>query len=423
MDAGMRAILRELQSAQLFRYAAAYIVLAWTSIEVLDVIGGEGWGEGWYFSAIVYSWVSFFPIYLIFIWLFNRRRHPIDGESSLGVRHGVDFALVVVSVALIAVSGVRVAAALSPSAVYAGDPFEQEPASEIRIGSRSFLESALFANVYAIVLRESHPDIRVIVDEYQGDVPYMLRNLLRGELDLWMDYSATILATHLQLPLEQQLPPEAHAIESLNQRIEEDGAYRTRVLGRMGFKNQYTIVMLRERAHETLGEDPRNWTITDIAAYSRNRELVLGYPIGFENRVDGLEGLLRQYDLNFEGRSYEHDETYRMLDSEETDIAIGFTTDAELSDTEKYVTLRDDARVWPDYWAVSMIDRDFADANPRLVDTIVELNDAFTEADVRFALAQLRGPGGITESEIRIEDFTKVAEQARQMLRSKGFVD
>jgi glycine betaine/choline ABC-type transport system substrate-binding protein len=99
--------------------------------------------------------------------------------------------------------------------------------------------------------------------------------------------------------------------------------------------------MLRSRAQE-LGVE----TISDLEGESQDLTL-FGSP-ECRQRIDCLLGLQQNYGLEFQKFTpVDIGLRYEVLDNGQADLSILFTTDAQLSESDKYVLLEDDQQVLP----------------------------------------------------------------------------
>lgn len=408
----------ELRRAHVFRYSGLYFAFAWGSITVVDVIGDNIGAPAWIEPILVALWVTIFPVFLLFIWV-NRRKH-ISAEHTIS-RGGFDIIIAIIVSAIVIYSGIRLVALFSDGSNRTTKQYEFSE-NLIRIGGKDFLEQSLLVELLAHKIENDFPDITVNREHYIGETDYVLSRVIRGEVDLWVDYSGTILSVHLNKQTEVTQRVGNHTTNALNRLILEDGIYPSQVLSPLGFENNYTLVMRRSDAVRLLGPEPADWTISNLAQISRNQEFSFGVNYGFAARADGMRGLSDYYDLEYKVQQFDHDDVYRMLETSAVDFVIGFTTDAQLGYNERFLELRDDKGFWPIYRAYPLINSQYAKENPEVVESINSLRNEFSAIQIRTALRRIQD-AGFTMENVRARDFNIIREEARRMLSERGLIN
>jgi osmoprotectant transport system permease protein len=212
----------------------------------------------------------------------------------------------------------------------------------VAIGSKKFTESVVLGELARLVLREGGVDC-----EHRrelGGTRVLFEALLRGDLDLYPEYSGTIRA---------ELAPEAHSDEEAAAILRARGV----VVGvALGFSDTYALGMKRARAAE-LGIAK----ISDLAAHAALR---FGLSDEFMRRQDGWPALQKRYGLaDRDVRGLDHELAYRGLDAGALDVVDLYSTDAEVR-SEDLVVLVDDLRHFPEYRALFLERADLATRVP-----------------------------------------------------------
>jgi len=148
----------------------------------------------------------------------------------------------------------------------------------IRVGSKSFTESYILAEVIAQVIEqvgEARAERRVGL----GGTGLTQRALESGAIDVYPEYTGTLARVILKDPALQ-------SIEALRARLEPGGLT---ISASLGFANTYALAIRAEQA-ERLGLR----TIGDLA---RHPELRAAFSSGFLERDDGWPGLRARYGL------------------------------------------------------------------------------------------------------------------------------
>ena len=220
------------------------------------------------------------------------------------------------------------------------------PDGVIRVGSKSFTESYILAEVAAQIIEqvgEARAERRVGL----GGTGLTYRALESGAIDLYPEYTGT-LARVLLKDASLETP------EAIRARLLPGGLT---VSASLGFVNTYALAV-RADAAERLGLR----TIGDLV---RHPELRAAFSSGFLEREDGWPGLRTRYGLTLARvEVMEHALTYRAIASGQVDVMDVFSTDGQL-ERLKLRLLDDDRRFFPDYSAVLLARREMTERYPR----------------------------------------------------------
>jgi osmoprotectant transport system permease protein len=233
--------------------------------------------------------------------------------------------------------GVLLAGASPPAAAAEG---------VIRVGSKSFTESYILAEVAAQIVEqvgEAQVERRVGL----GGTGLTYRALESGAIDLYPEYTGTLARVLLK-------EPALETADAIRARLQARGLT---VSAPLGFANTYALAVRADTAAR-LGLA----TIGDLA---RHPELRAAFSSGFLEREDGWPGLRARYGLRLERvEVMEHAVTYRALASRQVDVMDVFSTDGQL-ERLKLKLLADDRRFFPDYSAVLLARREMTERYPR----------------------------------------------------------
>ncbi len=220
------------------------------------------------------------------------------------------------------------------------------PEGAIRVGSKSFTESYILAEVAAQLI-EQVGEARAERQVGLGGTGVTYRALESGAIDLYPEYTGTLGRVILK-------DPSLATPETIRARIEARGLT---ISAPLGFANTYALAVRSETA-QRLGLR----TISDLA---RHPELAAAFSSGFLEREDGWPGLKRHYGLSLARVGVmEHALTYRALANGDVDVMDVFSTDGQL-ERLRLLLLEDDRRFFPDYSAVLLARREIAERFPR----------------------------------------------------------
>lgn len=271
----------------------------------------------------------------------------------------------------------------------------------ITVGSKNFTEQVILGEIVAqhVSLRLS---TRVDRKLNLGGTLLAHQAMLQGGLDLYPEYTGTALTAILKLPLTSD-PAEALA----RVRLEYETRFRIYWLDPLGFNNTFAMVIRGEDARRSRIE-----SLSDAARYAAGKEgwrLGVGYE--FQQRPDGLPGLLKTYKLPLKGspKTMDLGLLYKALEQKQVDMVAANATDGQLAAMDVTV-LKDDRRYFPPYQAALTVRADTLAAHPGLKDALALLSGKFSDEIMRALNHQVDGK------------HRPVSEVAVTFLRAAGFM-
>ena len=213
------------------------------------------------------------------------------------------------------------------------------------VGSKRFTESYVLGEIINISLRDA--GVEAIHRQGLGNTAIIIQALKTGEIDVYPEYTGTILREILKRP-------ESHAsLSELNEWLKPLGLKAAIPLG---FNNTYALAMTPEKARE-LGLK----RISDIENLASKEQSTLRMALSpeFKTRVDGWPSLVQTYDLKIKlGKVLEHGLAYAALVRGDIDIVDAYSTDAAITKND-LILLEDDKQAFPRYDAVLLMRSDF----------------------------------------------------------------
>lgn len=232
-------------------------------------------------------------------------------------------------------------------------------AADVVVASKQDAETSILAEMAAALIRSEGIGVRVV--HSLGGTPVVWQALLRGDVDIYPEYTGTIAQQILK-------DPTLTSFDRLRALLAEKGVGITKPLG---FANNYALGMKADRAAE-LG-------IRSISDLVRHNDLRYGFSPEFLGRADGWPGLQQRYGLPQRSvRAYDHQLAYRGLEAKEIDVTDLYTTDAEIR-TRSLVALNDDRGYFPRYEAVFVYRLDLERRAPLALTAIHRLEGRLTE--------------------------------------------
>lgn len=202
----------------------------------------------------------------------------------------------------------------------------------IRIGSKIFTESVVLGEIATRAIREAGET--AVHRRELGGTRVLWSALLGGEVDIYPEYTGTL---RYEILANQRIDDQNDLVAVL-------AARGLAITAPLGFENTYALGMRKERARG-LGIE----RISDLVAHPALR---FGFSNEFMDRGDGWPGLRTHYGLpQTQVRGLDHDLAYRGLITDDIDVVVLYSTDAEIGYYDLKV-LDDDRQYFPDYHAV-----------------------------------------------------------------------
>lgn len=222
------------------------------------------------------------------------------------------------------------------------------------IGSKNFTEQIIMGSMLGYLIEEK-TDLNVETKLNLGGTQVAFEALKKGDIDLYVDYTGTMLLNILGEENIYKTP------EDMYNRVKEQFSekFDLETLPTLGFNNTYALAVTPEtKAKYNLQ------TISDLQAVEH--ELIAGPTIEFVNRTDGLLGVQDVYGLDFkEVRPVDGALRYSAIQSGESQVIDVFTTDG-LMEKFNLEILEDDKNFFAPYYAVPLVRQDTLAKYPEL---------------------------------------------------------
>jgi glycine betaine/choline ABC-type transport system substrate-binding protein/ABC-type proline/glycine betaine transport system permease subunit len=218
-------------------------------------------------------------------------------------------------------------------AALVGSSWASEKKPTIRIGSKTFAESYILAELAAQLLE--HDGYRVERKHGLGGTLIMYQALLAAQIDIYPEYTGTLVQAILKQPgISAQRIDEALSKKSL------------KLISRFGFNNSYAIAIASDIATKN--------NITNISDLRHFPDLAMAFSLEFLNREDGWPALKQHYQLQQQPRGIVHALAYPAIDSGQLAATDAYTTDGEIH-PQRLLLLNDDKQFFPKYYAGLLI--------------------------------------------------------------------
>ena len=249
----------------------------------------------------------------------------------------------------------------------------------ITVGSKNFTEQVILGEIVAQHLE--HRLVRKVDRKLNlGGTLLVHQALVNGEVDLYPEYTGTALMTVLTLPSSAD-PAAGMAVV----RAEYQARFGVEWMEPLGFSNAFAMVIRGEDARKS-----RIKTLSDAARYRSDWTLGVGYE--FQQRSDGLAGLLKTYNLPVSGspKTMDLGLLYKALEQKQVTMIAASATDGPLSVLDVTV-LGDDKGYFPPYQAALAVRAEILNAEPLLRQALNELSGKFSDTIMRKLNYQVDG--------------------------------
>jgi glycine betaine/choline ABC-type transport system substrate-binding protein len=214
------------------------------------------------------------------------------------------------------------------------------------VGAKNFTEQLILGELMAQVI-ENRAQRKVERRFNLGGTMICHGALLKGEIDVYAEYTGTGLTAILKEPVISD--PEK-ALRRVRKGYGE--RFGIRWLKPFGFNNTYAITV---RQNEALKHGWRS--ISDLKR--DQNDLRAGFTAEFSEREDGYPGLSRAYGLQF-SKVMDLDPAlmYKAIANQEVDVICAFATDGRI-EAFGLMPLRDDREFFPPYFAAPVVREEF----------------------------------------------------------------
>ena len=268
--------------------------------------------------------------------------------------------------------------------------------SKIKIGSKSFTESLILGEMYALALEDGGFKV-----ERKLNLSGMLAHeaLKKGDIDVYPEYTGTGLINIME---EEPISDPQKVYDMVS------GFYKEKFdlvwLTPSNANNTQAIAVSR-KASEEYGIK----TLSDLQKHAANIDFA-GVP-EFEEREDGLLGMNRVYgDFKFKSlKLYDYGVKYRAVLNDEVQGTVAFGTDGDLTNPD-LVVLEDDKHLWPPYFVAPVIRQDALDKDEKIRKILDAISAKLDDSTMQKLNAQVDIDG------------KEYADVAKEFLKNEGLI-
>ena len=236
----------------------------------------------------------------------------------------------------------------------------------IVVGSKNFTEQVLLGEILARHI-ERQLGVPVVRKLDLGGTMLAHEALAHGSLDLYPEYTGTALTEVLKRPIARDPRAVLDAVRDAYHR-----QWQLAWLPPFGFNNTFAMIVRRDAGVSTL----------TAAAHAQAWRLGMGYE--FQQRPDGLDGLIKTYSLRLQGEPITMDLglLYSALQNRNVDLIAANSTDGLISSLP-VAALDDDRHYFPPYECAVVVRETTLARYPKLRGVLEQLSGRISDATMR----------------------------------------
>ncbi|QPS70695.1 ABC transporter permease/substrate-binding protein [Lactococcus garvieae] len=239
---------------------------------------------------------------------------------------------------------------------------------QITIAGKLGAEPTLLINMYKEVI-EKNSDIEVTLKPNFGDTTFLYNALKSDKIDIYPEFSGTVLTTFLKQPTQSTDPEKVYeearaGIDKLDNFI---------YLSPMEFQDTYALAVKTSYAQKH--------NLKNISDLSRLPSVKAGFDLEFANRQDGYKGIQSLYGLNFDVKTMQTSLIYNALKNSNIDVAQVYSTDSQIKQYQLTV-LKDDKNLFPPYQAAPLMSKELLKKHPQLEQILNKLAGQITNQEM-----------------------------------------
>ena len=249
------------------------------------------------------------------------------------------------------------------------------PATQnVVIAGKMGSEPDILINMYKLLIERENPNIKITLKPNFGKTTFLFNALNSGEIDIYPEFTGTVLEALVQVPPEQK-----------NRHLSPDKTYR---LGKQLLAEQYQLEFLPPMSYqntyalavkESYGASHQLKTISNLKQVAP--DIRAGFSLEFIDRADGYKGMQAAGITLKHIVSLEPALRYTALLNDKIDLVEAFSTDAELKQYQLRL-LKDDISLFPAYQGAPLMKAEFAEKNPQIVTALNRLAGKISEEEM-----------------------------------------
>lgn len=274
----------------------------------------------------------------------------------------IRYSLMTLAVILLSMGGYGVHAAMN------------QKNEQIVIAGKLGSEPDVLINMYEELIEQDDPKAQVTLKTDFGQTSFLFNALRNNEVDIYPEFTGTVLETLVKTPAEQRKNLSSSATYQLaKQKLTQQ--YHLKYLKPMKYNNTYALATTKQFADEN-----HLHTISDLL--TAQNKVRAGMTLEFIDRDDGLKGMKKLYGLTFSAKSMQPDLRYEALKKGNVNLVDAYSTDSQIRQYH-LVLLKDDKQMFPAYQGAPLMSEKFARAHPQVVKSLNKLSGKITNSEMQ----------------------------------------
>lgn len=239
---------------------------------------------------------------------------------------------------------------------------------KIIVGSKSFTESNLLAEIYSLALEDAGYQVERKFN-IAGSIIHQA--ITSNEIDLYPEYTGTALLSVLNGPV---MTGEEEVYRYVSKEYEDK--YNLRWLEPSPLNDGQGLVIWTETA--------LHYGIKSLSDLQKNADKIRFASQGdFDEREDGLPALEAVYGPFLFASSTVYDDSlkYDVLKNGRADVAVAYTTEGVL-DSSEFTLLEEDKKVWPPYHAAPVVRKEILEEYPDMEQVLNDISGKLTTEEI-----------------------------------------
>lgn len=267
----------------------------------------------------------------------------------------------------------------------------------IRVGSKDFTENEIVAELYSLALEDAGFKVDRTFDISSSVIH---TSLINDKIDLYPEYTGTGLISILK---DDPITDPQEVYDTVKKQYEDK--FQVTWLD-MAEANDGQGLFVSKKAADKYNLK----TISDLQKHAS--DIRFASQGEFDERADGIPALEKTYGP-FKWKSskvYDNSLKYEVVGKDEADAAPAYTTEGQLSETDKYVLLEDDKHVWPPYNIAPVVRDNVLKANPKIREALKKVDDTLDTKTITKLNAEV---------DVDKEEYTDVAKEYWDSIKDK----
>lgn len=243
----------------------------------------------------------------------------------------------------------------------------------ITIAGKLGAEPEILINIYKELIEANDQHVKVVLKPNFGKTTFLYSALKNDKIDLYPEFTGTILETLAQKPTSSTKLTEKETYQKARAVIKKQD--NLALLKPMAYDNTYALAVKTAfmKKHHLR-------TISDLA--SIQDQLKGGMTMEFIDRSDGFKGIKKRYQLDFPVKSMEPALRYQAIEQGKVNLVDAYSTDSELRQYHLSI-LKDDKHNFPIYQGAPLMRQSFAQRHPQIVASLNKLAGKITEKEMQ----------------------------------------